>query len=353
MSEADAQEPADSEGRAVSADECTDADQQPADSDFDPAVLRRCLVIAGPTAAGKTAAALELADQIQGEIVSMDSMAVYTGMDIGTAKPDSDERARVPHHLIDVAHPSEEFSLAEYLRQAVASVKAIESRGRTAVFVGGTGLYLRSLLRGVQTGPPGDPELRRRLHEEAAVSGGEALLSRLRDVDPETAGRLHANDIRRIIRAFEVAELTGRPMSAFRQHSVLPAACRMTQVYWLHPDRQVLRDRINRRTELMIKAGWLEETRRLLTDLRPPGRTASQAVGYRELISLLRSSHEPSVSVPEETIDRIRAATRQLAKRQLTWFRNLKECIEVPVGDCRASAQQVAEQILRAAEAAD
>ncbi|MGC1275510.1 MAG: tRNA (adenosine(37)-N6)-dimethylallyltransferase MiaA, partial [Planctomycetaceae bacterium] len=171
---------------------------------FDTDLLRRCWVLAGPTASGKSAAGLALAERIGGEILSLDSMAVYRGMDVGTAKPSIEDRTRVPHHLIDLVEPSENFSVAEYLALAERACRDVVSRGRTPLFVGGTGLYLRSLLRGVFEGPAAGPEIRSRLEHEAATLGVEALHARLATVDPATAARLHPNDVRRVIRALEV-----------------------------------------------------------------------------------------------------------------------------------------------------
>ncbi|MEZ6061930.1 MAG: tRNA (adenosine(37)-N6)-dimethylallyltransferase MiaA [Planctomycetaceae bacterium] len=303
-------------------------------------ILTRCWFLAGPTAVGKSEASLILAERLDAEIVSMDSMAVYQGMDIGTAKPSAAEQDRVPHHLIDVADPSEDFSVAEYLQAARSAATEILARGRVPLFVGGTGLYLRSMLRGVFQGPEADWSLRRRLEDQAAEHGGEWLHQRLRDIDPATANRLHANDTRRIIRALEVFEITGRPLSEQHHHGPKPVGQRPGCVFWLEPPREWLQDRINRRVDQMMASGLLQETRQLLQRNPPPGRTARQALGYRELIDHIREG----VSL-KDAVEQIRTATRQFAKRQHTWFRNLEECRSVPISGSE-TALQIADQLL-------
>lgn len=299
---------------------------------FAPELLRRCWFLAGPTACGKSAVALELADRLRAErgptleMVSLDSMTLYRRMDIGTAKPSAEERRRVPHHLFDILEPSQEFSVAEYLVAAEQACREIVTRGGTPLFVGGTGLYLRSLLRGVFEGPPANDELRQRLESEAARDGAEALHRRLRQVDPGIADRLHPNDLRRVVRALEVVELTGQPMSAQHREESLPLDQRPPNVLWLAPPRDWLYDRINHRVVAMLEAGWLDEVRSLLSEPFPLSHTASQALGYKELIEHLRGERPLA-----ETITLIQTRTRQFAKRQHTWFRNLEECRALPI----------------------
>lgn len=299
---------------------------------FAPELLRRCWFLAGPTACGKSAVALELVDQLQTdrgpslEIVSLDSMTLYRRLNVGTAKPSAEERRRVPHHLFDILEPSQEFSVAEYLVAAEQACREIVSRGGTPLFVGGTGLYLRSLLRGVFEGPPANDELRQRLEFEATRDGAEALHRRLQQVDPSTAERLHPNDLRRVVRALEVIELTGLPMSTQHREEPLPLDQRPPNVLWLAPPRDWLYDRINRRVEAMLDAGWLDEVRSLLAEPLPLSHTASQALGYKELIEHLRGERPLA-----ETITLIQTRTRQFAKRQHTWFRNLEECRPLPI----------------------
>lgn len=297
-----------------------------------PELLRDCWFLAGPTACGKSAVAIELAERLrtkQGraiEIVSLDSMTLYRRMNIGTAKPSAKEFSRAPHHLFDILEPSQEFSVAEYLVVAEQVCREIVSRGATPLFVGGSGLYLRSLLRGVFEGPAANEDVRQRLEFEAACDGTDALYRRLQDRDPQTAARLHPNDLRRVVRALEVLELTGKSLSAQHREGPLPPEHRPTIVYWLSPPRDWLYRRINDRVESMLNSGWLDEVRDLLAEDEPLSHTASQALGYKELIEHLRGERSFA-----ETVERIQTRTRQFAKRQHTWFRNLEECQSLPI----------------------
>ena len=306
---------------------------------FERELLRRCWFLAGPTASGKTNVSLELAGQLGAEIVSMDSMSLYRGMDIGTAKLDCGDSEWIPHHLLDILDPHEEYSLAQYVRAAEAACEGIVARGKTPLFVGGTGLYLRSVLRGIFSGPPADWDRRRKWAAEVERLGPEYLHHRLAEVDPATAARLHANDVRRVMRALEVYELTGKPLSEWQREQPLPVEDRTPHVYWLDPPREWIHERIGRRVQLMMDVGLLEEVRRL--SARPVGRTARQAVGYKELFDHL----EGRISL-EDAVREIVEHTRQLAKRQFTWFRNLEECVAIPIeGD--ETPQEVANELLR------
>lgn len=289
-------------------------------------VLTRCWILAGPTAVGKSAVALELAEQLGAEIVALDSMTVYRGMNIGTAKPSAEDQRRVPHHLLDVIDPHEEYSLAEYLTAADAACTDIVSRGRIPLFVGGTGLYLRGVLRGLFEGPPADWEIRHRLEEVEKLEGSGALHRRLQSVDPEAAAWLHANDVRRIIRALEVLELTGIPLSVQQQQASLPPDQRPRHVFWLEPPRDWLHACINQRVIAMFDAGLVDEVQRLLDLPKGLGRTATQALGYKEVLD-----HLAGRITLEATIETLQTRTRQFAKRQHTWFRNLPECHAVPI----------------------
>ncbi|MBI5758959.1 MAG: tRNA (adenosine(37)-N6)-dimethylallyltransferase MiaA [Planctomycetales bacterium] len=296
---------------------------------FDSNLLRRCWFLAGPTACGKTAVGVELAARLNAEIVSLDSMSLYRGMDIGTAKPSAAERSRVPHHLIDVIEPHEEYSLAEYVAAAEQACREIVSRGRVPLFVGGTGLYLRAVLRGVFEGPAADWDVRGRLEQLAATDSTRPVLhERLQHLDPASATRLHPNDTRRLIRALEVFELTGQTLSSLQCESPLPGDERPPHVYWLEPPRDWLHDRINRRVEAMFAAGLIDEVKHLLTAERPLSRTARQALGYKETIDYLAGSPN---TTPQNLIELIQTRTRQFAKRQHTWFRNLEECHVISV----------------------
>lgn len=303
---------------------------------IDPDILRRCWFLTGPTACGKTEASLQLAEKLNAEIVALDSMSLYRGMDIGTAKATAAEQARVPHHMIDVIEPDEEFSLADYVAGANAACENILSRGRTPLFVGGTGLYLRGLLRGVFEGPPADWEFRNRLKAEAEVNGAEWLHGQLMTVDPETASRRHPNDQRRIIRALEVHHVTGQPLSSMQTQQPLPEGSRPLHVYWLSIPRDWLHTRINRRVDQMMEAGLEAEVRQLLASQHPPARTARQALGYAEIISYLEGTGSL-----QDAVETIKTRTRQFAKRQHTWFRNLVECHEVEFNGSHTAADIV------------
>ncbi len=288
---------------------------------------RDCWFLTGQTASGKSAVGIELAARLGAEIVSMDSMALYRAVDIGTAKPNSAERRRVPHHLIDVLEPDQEYSLAQYLDAAEECVRRIKLRGREVLFVGGTPLYLKGLLRGIFRGPPADWELRRQLEEEARQNGPGFLHRRLAEVDPLAARRIHPNDTRRLVRAMEVFLKTGQPISSFQQQFEIgspPEACRVFVLDW---PREELLIRIDRRVDRMFAIGLVEEVRGLMARPRPLSKTARQALGYREVIEHLEGRRDLV-----QTIEEVKTHTRQFAKRQGTWFRSLSECRFVAVG---------------------
>jgi tRNA dimethylallyltransferase len=309
-------------------------------------LLKRCWFLAGPTAVGKSEVGVALAQRINAEIVSLDSMSLYRGMDVGTAKPPHQLRQIVPHHLIDVLDPHEEFSVAQYVGAAANVVNEIVARDRVPLFVGGTGLYLRSLLRGVFEGPSADPELRRDLEADAVRLPPEELHGRLRSVDPASADRIHPHDVRRIIRALEVYARTGVPLSQFQRQLVLPPDQRPQNVFWLSPPRAWLYERINRRVDAMFQEGLLDELRGLLAAPLPLSRTARQALGYQEVIDHLQGRCSL-----DETVMRIQTRTRQFAKRQHTWFRHLEECQAVEIAGDETSAA-LAERLSRLTPAA-
>jgi tRNA dimethylallyltransferase len=301
-----------------------------------PTAFADALVLTGPTGSAKSAVALELAERVGAEIVSMDSMTLYRGLDVGTAKPSPYDRMRVPHHLIDVLDPWESANVAWWLDRAADACAAIRSRGRRPLFVGGTPFYLKALLHGLFDSPPADPGLRNRLEAEAERIGTAEMHARLATVDPKAAARLHVNDVRRVVRALEVWELTGRPISAFQQSwDALPAALPCVVLEW---PREELYRRIEARVDAMLAAGWLDEVRRLAALPRPLSKEAAQALGYRELLAHLNGTG------PEwhETVAWIKIRTRQFAKRQLTWFRNLDTC-----RPCPANRPDVAERVYR------
>ena len=275
------------------------------------------ICIAGPTASGKTALAVALARELDGEVVSCDSMQVYKRMDIGTAKPSPEERQGIPHHMIDVAEPWEDYSVSRYCADAAPIVENIVSRGKTAIIAGGTGLYMDSLIRGNDFAPFPSTGVRERLEREADREGMETLLARLRAVDPEAADRLHLSDRKRIIRAMEVYLETGETITAHnRRTQALPP--RFSPV-WLGLDfesRAELYSRIDRRADAMLNAGLLEEIRALLCSGIPEKCTAMQAIGYKEFTGALDGR-----CTVEAAADQVRQSSRRYAKRQLTWFR--------------------------------
>ncbi|MCA8986419.1 MAG: tRNA (adenosine(37)-N6)-dimethylallyltransferase MiaA [Planctomycetaceae bacterium] len=306
----------------------------------DPSIFRSCWILAGPTAVGKTALSLQLAQKLDAEILSLDSMAIYRGMDIGTAKPNAEEQALVPHHLIDIVDPHETFSTADYLERAGDQVREIEARGKRALFVGGTGLYLRSILRGVFAGPDADWELRNQLARQVQAEPG-SLHRQLAEVDAELARKLHPNDERRIIRGLEVFQLTGKPLSKQQLQGALPPEQRASRVFWLHRDREDLYERINLRVDLMIEQGLMQEVKTLLTRQPPISHTALQGLGYKEAVDYLQGKQDLAATIKE-----IKLRSRQFAKRQHTWFRNLEECQEIPV-EQMSSPGNLVEQILK------
>ncbi|MBL9124744.1 MAG: tRNA (adenosine(37)-N6)-dimethylallyltransferase MiaA [Planctomycetaceae bacterium] len=297
-----------------------------------------CWFLTGPTASGKTAVGLELAQRLEAEIISVDSMALYRGLDIGTAKPTAAEQARVRHHLLDVCDPHEESSVAQYLELATRAVEEIRQRGQRVLFVGGSPLYLKALLLGLFDGPPADWELRQELQDWAATTGPDALHARVAVVDPQAAARLHPRDTRRLVRALEVYELTGRPISHWQTQFDDSPGPLAGQAFALSWPRAQLYARIEQRVDAMFAAGLVAETERVLSAGRPLSRTARQAVGYREVLAHL----EQGTSL-DETIALVKTKTRQFAKRQLTWFRSLKMLRNMPL-----TADQSPAEIARA-----
>ncbi len=287
--------------------------------------FHRAVYLTGPTASGKTAVGVALARLINAEVIALDSMTLYRGMDIGTAKPTLEERAGIPHHLIDVLDPWESASVAEYREWALQTAAEILGRNKRVVFVGGTALYLKALLRGLFEGPAAVPELRQELEAEAVRGGPERLHARLAAMDPQTAARLHPNDRRRVIRALEVMTVTGRPLSELQIEHERPAPASVA-VFALQRPRDEMHDRINRRVVTMFHDGLVEEVRRLVHGTRPIGPVPAQGVGYREVLEHLEGRWSL-----EETVGLIQARTRQFAKRQETWFRGLTEVKLWPV----------------------
>ncbi len=288
--------------------------------------LRQAWFLTGPTSSGKTPLAIAIAQRLEAEIISLDSMAIYRGMDIGTAKPTREQRAQVPHHMLDVVDPTESFSVSNYVLAAHAAAADIRARGKRVLVCGGTPLYLKSLIRGLFLGPQADWEFRSAIESYLADHGSDALRERLAQVDPLLAHKLHPHDHRRMIRALEVAKVTGQPLSHWQEQFETPANPNNFPVAVLRLDRAWLHQRINQRVETMLSGGLVEEVASLLAHHGQLGRTAAQAVGYREVID-----HLTEKNTLAETTALIQAHTRQFARRQEIWFRGLTELQPIPV----------------------
>ncbi len=276
--------------------------------------MRRLVAVVGPTAAGKSALALDLAQRFGGEVVNADSRQVYRGMDIGTAKPSPETRALLPHHLYDIADPADPYSLALYRRDASAALEDVWARGELAWLVGGTGQYVWALLEAWQVPDVApQPDLRAELAAVAEREGPETLHSRLRSVDPEAADRIDARNVRRVIRALEVHEVTGKPITAWQTKGtpdfdfrILGVQCEEKELIW----------RINRRTEAMFAGGLVEETQTLLDAGVPPGASALSSIGYAEALRELKGD-----ITRDKAIELTKRSTKRLARRQRQWFR--------------------------------
>ena len=280
--------------------------------------MNNIICIAGPTASGKTALAVELAKRFDGEVVSCDSMQIYRRMDIGTAKPFPEERQGIPHHMIDVADPDEDFSVGRYCQMASPIVDDIVARGKTAIIAGGTGLYMDSLIRGNDFAPFPSTGCRERLEAQCDEMGMEFMMNMLREIDPEAAERIH--DRKRMIRALEVYQETGETITEHnRKTQLIPPKY---SPLWFGLDfepRQALYDRIDLRVEIMLQQGLVEEIRNLLASGIPEKCTAMQAIGYKEFVDALDGR-----CTIEEAAAQVQQSSRRYAKRQLTWFRRNK-----------------------------
>ena len=275
----------------------------------------KVIVICGPTGIGKTTVGIRLAEKLGGEIISADSMQIYRYMDIGTAKPTADEQSRVIHHMIDIVDPGEDFDAVRFAQMARDKVMQLHQKGLLPVVVGGTGLYIKALLQGLFQASPVDPQIRARLSQEAAESGSNRLHDRLREVDPDTAERLHPNDAYRIIRALETIETTGRPISEHQQdHGFADEPFNALKI-GLRKDREKLYDRIDQRVDLMIEAGLLDEVRKLLDMGYKADLKAMQSIGYRHMAAFIEGG-----IAWDECIRTLKRDTRRFAKRQFTWF---------------------------------
>ncbi len=310
------------------------------------------LAITGPTASGKTSLSLDLAERLLGEIISCDSMQIYRGMDIGTAKATAEERARVPHHLIDFLSPDESYSVEIYRASAIECAKRVTDRGRLPVFVGGTGLYIDSVSRALsQDAPESDPEYRDRMLSEIKTDEDiTALWERLRAVDPESAEKIHKNNVKRVIRALEIYDATGKPKSLLDRES----RCADSEVFvgmitidFL--DRELLYRRVDERVDIMMGEGLLNEVEGLYRAGLLSSGTAAAAIGYKELVEYIEGR-----CTLDEAVDSLKLATRRYAKRQLTWFRHEKGARVIyadrPDGSLKGKDDMLAEALALAEE---
>lgn len=303
-------------------------------SDLPPAIF-----LMGPTASGKTELAVQLAQKLEAEIISVDSVLVYKGMDIGTAKPTADERKGIPHHLIDILDPAEVFSTGRFRKLALQLMEDISRRGKVPILVGGTMLYFNALFNGLASLPEANPDVRKKLDEELLATGKEAMHARLKSVDPESAERIHPNDPQRVQRALEVYQLSGKPITQFfveAQQDQIPY--QKTKLIVAPEDRKQLHEKIAQRFKLMIELGLIEEVSALyqrgdLTEKMP----SIRAVGYRQAWSYLQGEYDLDTMIEKAII-----ATRQLAKRQFTWLRREQDALQYA-----SSEKHLSEKVLQ------
>ncbi len=308
----------------------------------------KVIVIAGPTASGKTSLAVELALALNGEIINADSMQVYKGMDIGTAKPTDSERKGIPHHLLDVVAPDEPFNAAIFRSMAIPLIHEITRRGKVPFVVGGTGLYIKTLLGGLFSCPPADLKLREDLNKEWEDKGGEFMYERLKQIDPQTASKIHPHDRIRITRALEVFLLTNkRPSDLAHGHGFRERPFDALQM-GLHVEREELYKRINRRSLEMVETGLVQETRRLIEKGYSPELKPMKAIGYRHMVKYIQGQWGL-----DEAITKLQRDTRRYAKRQLTWFRNDPDFVWVDPGGFRNILEKIREFLLESNQALD
>jgi tRNA dimethylallyltransferase len=293
--------------------------------------------LTGPTAGGKSAISLHLANLLNAEIISLDSMAVYRGMDIGTAKPSAEEQSQIPHHLVDVVNPDEDFSISAYLELAQAAVKDILRRGKVPLFVGGTPLYLKALIHGLDAGPSPNAQLRTEL-ETRYDDDLDGLIEELRSIDPASASRIHRNDKRRIVRAVEFYRLSGRAMSDSQTH--FKSEQKPEKLFVLEWPRDKLHARIENRVDKMMENGLLAEAEQVRNHWPKLSPTAIQAVGYAELFAYLDGEWELGFA-----IEKIKTRTRRFARRQETWFRGFDGARLLPLAE-PVEAEKMAQQLI-------
>ncbi|MBE7018792.1 MAG: tRNA (adenosine(37)-N6)-dimethylallyltransferase MiaA [Ruminococcaceae bacterium] len=279
--------------------------------------MNQVIVIAGPTASGKTGLSVEVAKQLHTEIVSADSMQIYQGMDVGTAKVTEDEMCGIPHHMIDIVSPMENYNVSRYVEDAKPIVDGILAQGKIPVIAGGTGLYINSLVYGYDLAPiPSDDAVREEITKLYEEKGGEFLLEELRKIDPKTADRLHPNNARRLIRALEVYRISGTTISDQEERTKNAPKPYDVKFFVLDTDRDKLYERINRRVDLMLENGLVAEVKTLLEQGIPKTNTSMQAIGYKEIVEYL-----DGYLTLDEAVEKLKMESRRYAKRQLTWFR--------------------------------
>ena len=299
------------------------------------------IIIAGPTAVGKTAISVELAKRIGGEIISADSMQVYRGMDIGTAKVTPEETQGVPHHLIDILDPSDAFNVMEFRKRVRDAIHEIVARGHVPILVGGTGFYIQSILYDIEFDPEGgSDEMRRQLEAEMEARGPEAMHAELRRVDPESAEIIHANNKKRVIRALEYCLSTGRKISGHNREQRMRTSPYLFLFYVLTMDRAALYKRIDLRVDQMMEQGLLEEVKRLRDEGVTADMVSMQGLGYRQMFDYLEG-----IATLEEAVDRIKKETRHFAKRQLTWFRREPDARWINVSEYGGDRKRILEMM--------
>lgn len=279
----------------------------------------KIIVLSGPTAVGKTAISLKLAKQLGGEIISVDSMQVYRGMDIGSAKPTVEEQRDVVHHMIDVREISDPINVAQYAEEALLAIRSVLARSRVPILVGGSGFYLDALIHGAPTGPAADPFIRSHLEGEINRLGTESLYERVKELDPEYAKTITHGDKQKIVRALEIMSLTNCKVSQIQKHGKSPSKEFSFCCYFFYRDRQRLYDRINKRCEQMIQMGLFQEVQSLMLEGLLENPSAMQAIGYRQTLDFFKS--QKTVFDQKEFIEKFKQSSRQYAKRQMTWFR--------------------------------
>lgn len=309
--------------------------------------MEKVLIIVGPTASGKTKLSIEAAKKFDGEIISADSMQIYKYMNIGTAKPSLEEREGIPHHLIDIVEPNEKFSVAEFKERAEVCIKEILQKRKLPIIVGGTGLYINSLINTFDfMNTNENPEFRQKLEEEAQKFGNKVLYDRLKKIDPEVCKRIHLNDLKRIIRALEIYEVTGKNITENQKSAKEISKKYDYIIVGLNTDREKLYERINLRVDIMLKEGLLEEVRNIQDRLKDEGKTTSlQAIGYKEIIE----AFEGEITL-EEAIEKVKKESRNYAKRQLTWFRRNQDIKWLEVFDSIEDKLDIIENLLKEEE---